>query len=473
MAGTKNKRKPQKMAFSIKLNNARRMEILMKQTINRITCWYLIFYAIYSLSTRFMPTKIVCAGPLEDILYKGVVIVAGLLALCYIFLLAKTIRPDRQLCLLAVFLVILGISTILNRNYEFVGNVMGMATFVVQLILFYFLPYMMPDEMISVWLKRMTACLSFFWSIACVSSLSQYIGNIHYLTLHPDGRLVRQGIVDGRLFGMFSDPNFAAFTSLLLIILLLREWKRGDKWFRVYIAVCIAASLAYLIMSNSRTIYLSAIGTLVFYIALITYRQYCQSGGKNRRFYLCRLVKRTAVSLAAAVVVYAAVFFSIQGIGYLAAPDRSTDDMVREDVNVENLTNNRSTIWKNYLTLYKDKPIFGFSIGSALPYVTEKDPDSYLAQTQYVTHNSYLSLLIETGITGFLVMAAFFLLTISESLKRIRQKHNITDSYLMFASIIAAVLTFMLCFHDIFFTVNLETMLLFTSIGYIRYANQH
>lgn len=442
----------------------------MKQIINRITCWYLIFYAVYSLSTRFMPTKILCAGPLEDILYKGVVIIAGLLALCYIFLLAKTIRPDRQLCLLAVFILILGISTILNRKYEFTGNVMGMATFVVQLILFYFLPHVMPKDMISVWLKRMTACLSFFWSIACVASLSQYIGNVHYLTMHPDGRLVRQGIVDGRLFGLFSDPNFAAFTSLLLIILLLREWKRGDKWFRVYASICIAANLAYLIMSNSRTIYLSAIGTLVFFVALTTYYQHCQSGNTSGKLFFCRLAKRTAITVAAAAVLYAAVFFSIQGIGYLAAPDRSTDDMVREDVNVENLTNNRSTIWKNYLTLYKDKPVFGFSIGSALPYVTEKDPDSYLAQTQYVTHNSYLSLLIETGITGFLVMAAFFLLSMTESLKRIRQKEPLSDSYFMFISVIAAVMIFMLCFHDIFFTVNVETMLLFTGLGYVHHT---
>lgn len=443
----------------------------MKQHINRITCWYLIFYAIYSLSTRFMPAKILCAGPLEDILYKGVVIGAGLLALCYILLLAKTVRPDRPLCLLAVFILILGLSTILNRNYEFAGNVMGMATFVVQLILFYFLPYMMPDDMISVFLKRMTICLSLFWSIACVASLYQYIANIHYLALHPEGRLIRQGIVDGRLFGLFSDPNFAAFTSLLIIILLIREWKRGKAPFRAYASVCIAANLAYLIMSNSRTIYLSAMGTLLFFVAFTTYCQYCQSEDRNRKLYLCRLAKRTAVTLAAAVAVYAAVFFSIQGIGYLAAPDRNTDDMVREDVNAGNLTNNRSTIWKNYLTLYKDKPIFGFSIGSALPYATEKDPDSYLAQTQYVTHNSYLSLLIETGITGFLVMAAFFLLSISESLKQIRQKKKINDSYLMFASIIAAVMIFMLCFHDIFFTVNLETMLLFTGIGYLHHTH--
>lgn len=448
------------------------MEIFMKHLINRITCWYIIFYAVYSLSTRFMPTKILCAGLLENILYKGIVIGAGLLALCYIILLAKTVRPDKSLCLLAAFVLILGISTILNREYEFVSNMMGAATFVIQFIIFYFLPRLMPDDMIAACLKRIAISTAFFWSIGCFLSLYQYIGNIHYLTWHPEGRFVRQGIVDGRLFGLFSDPNFAAFTSLLIIMLLVKEWKRGQKWYRVYAAICIAANVSYLIMSNSRTIYLSAIGTMLFYILLKTYREYCQSETKDRKRFFCRLGKRTVITLISTAVVYAAVFFSIQGIGYLVSPDRSADDMVRDDVNTDNITNNRSTIWENYLTLYKDKPIFGFSIGSALPYATEKDPDGYLAQTQYVTHNSYLSLLIETGLTGFLVMSAFFILNVVQSLKRIRRKKELDDCYPLFASIIAAVLIFMLCFHDIFFTVNIETMLLFIGIGYMNHANQ-
>lgn len=444
----------------------------MKTIVNRITCWYIVFYSLYSLSTRFMPTKILCAGTPENILYRGVVIGAGLLALSYIILLAKTVRPDPSVCLIAVFVLILGISTILNRQYEFVSNIMGTGTFVIQFIIFYFLPRLMPDDEIRACIKRLAASTAFFWSIGCLLSLYQYIGNIHYLTWHPEGRLVRQGIVDGRLFGVFSDPNFAAFTSLLIIMLLLREWKQAQKWFRVYAAICIAANVSYLIMSNSRTIYLAAIGTMLFFVLLKTYREYCLSGSGDRRRFFSRLGKRTAIALISTAAVYAAVFFSIQGIGHLVSPDRSTDDMVRDDVGTDNITNNRSTIWENYLVLYKDQPVFGFSIGSALPYATETYPDGYLAETQYVTHNSYLSLLVETGITGFLVMGAFFLLNVSQFIRRIRRKKELSDDYPLFASITAAVLIFMVCFHDIFFTVNFETMLLFLGIGYMTHANQ-
>ncbi len=153
-------------------------------------------------------------------------------------------------------------------------------------------------------------------------------------------------------------------------------------------------------------------------------------------------------------------------------PKRAVNDMVREDVNTDNITNNRSTIWKNYLSLYKEKPLFGFSVRSALPYVTDKYPDSYLAKTQYVTHNGYLSLLVETGAVGFCVMGTFFLLVLLQSIKKLRQKETVRESYLFFTSLTVSILIFLMCFHDVFFTVNIETMLLYIAVGYLHCANK-
>ena len=442
----------------------------MRQLVNRITCWYIVFYALYSISTRFMPTAIFCQGTLADVLYKSVIIGAGILALFYFLLLAKTRRrPDKSLILLAAFAFLLGISTLLNREYEFTGNILGTATFTAQLIVFYCLARMMPEQMLAGCMRRTALFTSLFWTPGCAISLYQYIANIHYTTLNADFRFIRQGIIDGRLFGLFSDPNFAAFTSLLIILLLvftLRTWKH--KIFVCYGAVCIFINMAYIIMSNSRTIYITAVGTLLFFVLLATYRRHRQEETMDKRLMKRDFVRNTLIALASVAAVYAAIFFSMQGIGYVVAPDRDIDDMVREDVNLENLSNNRTTIWKNYVTLYTDKPLFGFSVRSALPYATSKYPDGYLAKTQYVTHNGYLSLLVETGLTGFLVMGAFFLLTFVQFIKRVRKKEAHSDSYVLFTAITAAVLMFLFCFHDVFFTVNIETMLLFIAIGFIN-----
>lgn len=444
----------------------------MKNTVNRITFCYIIFLAIYSISTRFVPTAILCEGPVADILYKTVIIGGGVLSLLYLWLLKDIIKPGVHLFLLAGFIAILGISTLLNYKYELTGNILGMATFVSQLIIFYFLPLVMPKAQIIKCMKYTALFTSFLWTIGCISSLYQYVKNIHYTTISPENLRIRQGIVDGRLFGLFSDPNFAAFTSLIIIILLTYTIMHTKiKTLKIYSTISIFINLCYLIMSNSRTIYITALGVLFTAIVLITYNNLKTDPASDTKTFLLLSGKRLLIAVLGVIAIYSVIFFPMRQIGQFMEPARSVNDMVREDVTTENITNNRSTIWKNYFSLYKDKPVFGFSIRSALPYATDKYPDSYLARTQYVTHNSYISLLIETGAAGFGVMGAFFLLTFIQSLKRIRQKEKISTNYILFVSLIVAVLIFLMCFHDVFFTVNIETMLLYIGIGYLCKAN--
>lgn len=445
----------------------------MKNIANKITGWYIVFLAVYSVSTRYMPTAILCEGSVADILYKIIIIGGGVLALLYVYQLAHLLRPDAHLFLLTGFVVILGISTILNYRYEFIGNVLGMATFISQLIIFYFLPVLMPKNEIVLCIKRTSLFTSLLWTAGCAASLYQYIKNIHYTILSPENHRIRQGIVDGRLFGLFSDPNFAAFTSLFLIVLLtfcIRNTK--IKLFKIYSSGCILINICYLIMSNSRTIYIAAVGTILFFVLLSTYNENKCGENADTRHLMLQFGKRTLFTLLSVMAIYAIIFFPLREIGRFMEPERNINDMVRDDVNTENITNNRSTIWKNYLTLYKDKPVFGFSIRSALPYAMDKYPDSYLAKTHYVTHNGYISLLVETGFTGFAVMGAFFLLSFIQSLKKIRGKEKISDNYILFTTLTAAILIFLMCFHDIFFTVNIETMFLYIAIGYICHSNK-
>ncbi len=443
----------------------------MKTKINQLTCIYIVFYALYSLSTRIIPTAVWCQGTAADLLYKTVILGGCALAMCTIYLIHKCIKGSPLLYLLGGFVIILIISTISNHQYGLVDNALGVVTFVTQLVVFYFLPWTMPKEMIHTCLKRIGLIGSLLWTPACIVSLYQYVRNITYRTPNPAGNEVRQGITDGRLFGVFSDPNFAAFTSLILVILLVYAWHgTTKKWLKIYCIINIVCDVLYLIMSNSRTIYIAAVGTLLFFVLFTTYEK-----EKEQEFcighFIGSLCKRGIVALFGVVIVYALIFFPLQAVGQLSAPERQAHDMVREDVNTSNITNNRSTIWKHYLTLYKDKPFFGFSVRSALPYASDNYPGSYLDITQYVTHNGYLSLLVETGFTGFAIMGAFLILVVIQSIKRIREKEKTSSSYLMFSHLVVATLIFLVCFHDVFFTVNIETMLLYIAIGYISSIN--
>ena len=118
----------------------------MKNRLQQIICCYIIFYALYSISTRFVPTTVLWEGPAADILYKFIVIGGGILSLFCLYILRNSRRPDAQTILLGVFILVLGISSLLNYKYELAGNILGLVTFASQLILFYFLPKIMKED---------------------------------------------------------------------------------------------------------------------------------------------------------------------------------------------------------------------------------------------------------------------------------------------------------------------------------------
>ncbi|MGN1206478.1 MAG: O-antigen ligase family protein [Eubacterium sp.] len=433
---------------------------------NQLTRYYILFYALYSMTQRIIPISVFCVGPLAGILYKLIVAAGGCLALSYLILGFRRWRMNSVFFLLGGFIAVLCITTLLNHKYNLSDNILGVITFVIQLILFFSYYHMAEKVEFSFTIQLTAIVSSILWSICCFISLTQYVRNIQYHTLNSMGNTVRQGIMDGRLFGIFSDPNFAAFTSFLVLILLAYTFYcQKNMFLRIYISISILINVSYIVFSNSRTVFLSVIGTIFFFVLLMTYRHYIAKERTSIKRLILYAGRNLALTLIGLIAVYCLLFFPMQNIGKQIEPERSETDLVRDDVGGDNLTNNRSTIWINYLDLYKKKPVFGFSINSALPYATEHNPEGYLAKTQYVTHNGYLSLLVETGILGFLLMSAFLIIMFVRNLKRIQANDKISPDYTVALCLVVAVLIFLVCFHDVFFTVNIETMLLYLSMG--------
>lgn len=355
-------------------------------------------------------------------------------------------------------------------------NLYGLVTFGFQLILFYTLSRNHEPTYIDTWIGRCIFYGSILWNIACIGSIGQYLANVSYLFQHTSTEPpVRQGLIDGRLFGLFTDPNFAAFTSLLLCYGLWFLLQRTEKKaMRIYLLTSILFNCIYIVLSNSRTVYLSVIGSVLFFSLFRAYKA-CQDKYDRTRSMVLYLCKRAAITVLCIAAAYIVILFPIQGVARLVTPDRDTaTEMVRDDVNDSNISNNRFAIWQAYWNLYTDKPVFGFSMRSALPYAEKNYPGGYLDETKYVTHNSYLSLLVETGITGFAVFTVFFLMIAVKTLRECKKKRPVDHTSLVFLTWILSILIFGLCFHDIFFTMNFETLLFWMGLGClnVKFTNQ-
>lgn len=407
-------------------------------------------------------------GTINNLSYRFILIAGCLLALWQLITIRKDLRT-RDTGLLILFIISLCIGILLNKNYGFTDNVYGLLTFGFQLVLFYYMSRTATEEDFAWILKRIVFFCSFLWNFACLGSIAQYVLNIRYVCkFAAEESAVRQGFTDGRLFGLFTDPNFAAFTSLLLVYGLWYLIKTSKyRAVRIFSYSSIIINIVYIVMSNSRTVYLSVVGSAIFFVLFHAYKK-GQTEYTTGAAMAKHLLVRGLLSIAVIIAVYILVLFPLKGIAKLISPERNIEtEMVRDDVNVENISNNRFTIWNAYMKLYVKQPVFGFSMRSAIPYAEATEPEGYLAETKYVTHNSYISLLVETGAVGFLIMTVFILSALIRFVKRCREKQPVTDTFILFATCLLSIFIFCLCFHDIFFTLNLETMLFWMGLGYI------
>lgn len=436
---------------------------------------YMIFFTVYSLATRFTLTSYLTDGIINSTIYRLLLAAGCILALWQLWTVRDRLR-SKDIAILLLFILILCIGVISNHSYGLMDNLYGLVTFGFQLVLFYTLSRSSDSTYIGTWIGRSVFYGSILWNIACIGSVGQFLANTSYMFQHTSTEPpVRQGLVDGRLFGLFTDPNFAAFTSLLLCYgLWFLLQKAEKKAMRIYLIMSILFNCIYIVLSNSRTVYLSVIGSVLFFSLFRAYKagqeQYDRAGSMA-----LHLFKRGVITILCIIGAYVVIFFPVQGVAKLVAPDRDTaTEMVRDDVNDSNISNNRFAIWEAYWDLYTDKPVFGFSLRSALPYAEKNYPGGYLDQTKYVTHNSYLSLLVETGITGFAVFTVFFLMIAVKTFRGCKKKEPVNNTSLIFLTWILSILIFGLCFHDIFFTMNFETLLFWMGLGYlnVKFANQ-
>lgn len=435
----------------------------------RLTVIYLVFFSLYSIATRFTLTASFIDGTVNNLSYRFILIAGCLLALWQLITIRSTLRT-RDTGLLLLFIISLCIGILLNKDYGVMDNIYGLLSFGFQLILFYYMSKIASEADFRWMIKRIVFFCSFLWNFACLGSIAQYVLNIHYLCkFAAEKHSVRQGFTDGRLFGFFSDPNFAAFTSLLLIYGLWYLVKTAKhRAIRIFAYSSIIINIVYIVMSNSRTVYLSVVGSAVFFVLLHAYKK-GQAKYKTGCAMAKNLLVQGLIAIAMIVAVYILILFPLRGVAKLISPERNIEtEMVRKDVTVENISNNRFTIWEAYLKLYAKQPVFGFSMRSAIPYAKANEPEGYLAETKYVTHNSYLSLLVETGAVGFLIMTLFILSHLAQFVKRCRDKKPVTDTFIFFSTCLLSIFIFCLCFHDIFFTLNIETMLFWMGLGYIK-----
>jgi len=194
--------------------------------------------------------------------------------------------------------------------------------------------------------------------------------------------------------------------------------------------------------------------------------------------FCSRVFARKALRIGAqclAVTVAMAALFAV-----ITTVLNVSDESRRPDVDAENISNNRFTIWGEYLDIVFDNPlstVFGFSLGEYQQHITNEYSDKYIVQHIkecypsmfargyiYDTHSAYVGALVMTGVAGVAVLFVFLILGLVKLMKALSKKQDV-GLLVLFATLVFILITSFFD-SDLFFRCTSTSVLFWLISGF-------
>lgn len=380
-------------------------------------------------------------------------------------------------------IAVLSISTAINISIGFIDNAKSVIWQSVQMLYLYPLCYRIEKNKFDPTLRNFYLIVSGVFSSACIFSMYRFLTFTKYSI---NG--VRQGVQDGHLFGVFSSVYFAGVICIVLLFTSIYMFvKNKSNFIKVWSAVTAVLMILYIVLCNSRSVTLSLIaGTMV--CVFLFFRNYLF---KKEKVKNCFLKNGLCVILSGVVAMGVVtvntgmhrflrtipIAINYQNINTtdddapsIIGEDEVITDLDRTDISSENISNNRFTIWKDYLkaaTRSTKSLLFGLTPGGYMENIRKNQPNLYIVSHYKLTykylynkgyiydvHNGYLTIFVMSGILGVLVFGSFLVLCIFRTLKKIFNEPHISERIILYVSIITTLLIAAFFDCDLFFRVT-------------------
>lgn len=429
--------------------------------------YYTLLFAIYTLFGRFALLHALVEHTVNVFLF----IFAGLFGA---FLLAldvfffKNYRKMAHYWVYILFIFCAAISSALNVKYGFTSNISTILWLSIQMGLFTTMGHLFTREQYHKWLTLFFSVSGALWGLASAISLYQFVFVSGY-RVFMNGRMIRQSLYDNRLFGIFIDPNLGSFVGFLVMwgmFYLMIRFKK--KWLYVLGTFNCILQFLYIVLSGSRStqvcMAISLSYTLIY--AIIHHFPKKHTSQKPLQIFCC--IVAPFVCTAVLLFTFSGLRAGLANVADSLSPENHTgaSELIRKDIE-EDSSNNRMDIWKGYLVLLKDRPIFGLSPRNAWNYADTEHPDSYLAQHHYDVHNAYIAVLAGMGIVGFLAMLLVIYCLLRTMIPRLFDAGRMTLPYFIALQLILNIAVFIIFYPGIFFTNGIDTVLFWSAVGFV------
>lgn len=374
-----------------------------------------------------------------------------------------------------LFLISFVLSAVLNIEYGYADNFKGLVWMGFHFCLLLACDV---DRSEKEYKKEFHILMGFFMAVMLImstASLVQFVTNYSLEEYSPEVTRLA-GLVWGRLWGVFTDPNYGsvfAVISVLLSCYFFNEYKKGI--YRALLILNIFIQLAYVAFSDSRTGLVTLFATAFAYIYLISLKKVKTK--KVAKYALCVFL---AIIIAVSSVAITVCIKEVGGNFVISQYEKLDDPQIevpdldggREEDIDEDISNRRFDIWKSGVEIFMKSPVVGTSYFNIKEFALNVIPETYLVNNDHGQfnnmHNMLFNLLAGQGAIGMILFIAFGVFAVLYILKRIF-KDDIEDyNYLviLLVCVIAGFISSMFL-TDIIYVNSPTSITFWLFLGYI------
>lgn len=371
-------------------------------------------------------------------LFSFVIVALGAVLICYRLLHFKNYLKTYGLPLLIGLVLLYGITALLQHEFGIIENIQSICWICLQFFILYAFDVTRPkNEMRRSYFGLLNYFMIYTFICNVISIGMLLVGFGRTRATSPNGNLM--GFLWGRLFGVYSDPNYGAVLCVASIFISLYYiLSKKERWIKTINWISIIAAALFIAFSDSRTAMVCLLfSTFVFvYFMLRTNLRFAEKLKPALRQAAC-LLTALVVGVAAVVLVPAIKEGYNAGVTWLYnwgvendSPENPFTDpnldpfddgpntINRPETELEgDISNRRFDLWGSGVEIWQESPVFGVGHRTIQPYAEKYLPDTYLLNnskgTKFdTTHNLFFDMLAAQGIAGLVCFLAFVVLIV-------------------------------------------------------------
>lgn len=391
--------------------------------------YFFLFYSLVTILSYTSEKYIPIARDGLGIL----IIVWGAILFLYEWLYKYKGKDLKSSLWLLIFLVLYFVTTIVNRQYELVGNLKIVIYSGLQMLLVYPVLFQQSKQQNIEFFKRASLFSIFLITLLNIISIGGYLISFrgYSFAFH-------------RLWGVYFDPNYGGLLAGMAIWFLYYFTKTTVRPLsRTITSILLGINLLYVILSQSRSAFVALLIGGLFILGLEMYRLVVLKV-KLHQFSMILLLSMVGLLIVKTPIANTmqqfAVFVQYGPSADLEGIESDFDEEgfydpfgERDDENKNESTRQRLDAWGTALKVFVEKPVLGTGYAGYIDAASDLVDTSSLGSKNKDMHNGYLVLLTSTGVLGFLTMGSF----LGWIALRVFKKFNTLLKDEMFVSIVA------------------------------------